>query len=379
MYISNKVWQDYIERLRRINDKAGSEMFSYLAQHDWALNNKTKQAAIDYAFALATKYGEAASAAACEMYDSIAYEFAKNFVPSEPAPTATYRETAKSVLGTMKSNNEQQIANSVGRLVKMAGVDTMMQNALRDGAEWAWIPSGDSCAFCLALASRGWQKASKKAIKNGHAEHIHANCDCTYAVRFDHDTDVEGYDPEALYEQYANAEGDTWQEKMNSLRRAHYATNKDKINAQKRVAYYNRKNRNKQLLRITQVRASLISERIESGEYSLRLTNQQYQKHIRGTKQYNQYEKDRKKKGLGPQGVLSISQEETQKIIEKMSGTGIIKTRKDGSPMNIEWINVGKIVGEYCHKGKWYPTTKAAIHHGSHGSHLVPIKGNNYD
>ena len=111
----------------------------------------------------------------------------------------------------------------------------------------------------------------------------------------------------------------------------------------------------------------------------MRLTDQQYQKHVRGTKQYIQYENARKKKGLGPQSVLTISQEEAQEIIEKKSGTGIIKTRKDGSPMNIEWINAGKIIGQYYHKGQWYPTTKAAIHHGSHGSHLVPIKGNNYD
>ena len=52
------------------------------------------------------------------------------------------------------------------------------------------------------LASNGWQKASKKALKGGHAEHIHANCDCTYAIRFDGKSNVAGYDPDALYEKY---------------------------------------------------------------------------------------------------------------------------------------------------------------------------------
>ena len=46
----------------------------------------------------------------------------------------------------------------------------MLKNALRDGAEFAWVPNGDTCAFCMTLASRGWQRASKRAIKNGHAE-----------------------------------------------------------------------------------------------------------------------------------------------------------------------------------------------------------------
>ncbi len=81
---------------------------------------------------------------------------------------------------------------------KLASADTLAKNALRDGAEWAWIPSGDTCPFCLMLASQGWVKASKKALKNGHCKHIHANCDCTYAVRFSHDTDVAGYDPDKL-------------------------------------------------------------------------------------------------------------------------------------------------------------------------------------
>jgi hypothetical protein len=84
--------------------------------------------------------------------------------------------------------------------------------------------------FCLTLASRGWQEASKKAIKNGHAEHIHANCDCTYAVRFDKNTTVEGYEPEKYLEIYENAEGDTPEEKINSMRRIQYRNNKNQKN-----------------------------------------------------------------------------------------------------------------------------------------------------
>lgn len=131
---------------------------------------------------------------------------------------------------------------AVGRSVKLASVDTLQQNALRDGAEWAWIPAGDTCPFCLMLASRGWGRASKKVIKNGHADHIHNNCDCTYCVRYDGETTVEGYDPDALYEQYVNA-GDTPSERINALRRKHYAANRDYINAQKRFAYSKRAER----------------------------------------------------------------------------------------------------------------------------------------
>lgn len=245
MLIRQKVWDNYIDRLRRVNDKAASEMFAYLANHEWWKSNATRQAAVDYAFALATKYGEAATAAACEMYDAIAQSWARNVLAAaEPAETATYHEVAKAVNGTAKTKNLEVMSAAVGRLVKMAGVDTTMKNAIRDGAEWAWIPRGDTCAFCITLASRGWQKASAAALKGGHAEHIHANCDCTYAIRFDRNTTVEGYEPEKYLEMYYNASDGTPTDKINAMRREAYAKNKEKINAQKRSAYAKRQELN---------------------------------------------------------------------------------------------------------------------------------------
>lgn len=143
--------------------------------------------------------------------------------------------------GTAKKKNKNMVSGSIGRLVKRTGQDTLLTNALRDGAQFAWVPNGDTCAFCLTLASRGWQKMSKKALKNGHAEHIHSNCDCTYAVRFDNRTQIPGYDPDAYKQMYDSAEGRSPTEKVNSIRRIKYQENKDRINAQKRAAYMERK------------------------------------------------------------------------------------------------------------------------------------------
>ena len=244
IYISDKVWDDYIAALRKVNDTAAQEMFAYLANHEWFISNEAKQAAIDFAFGLSTKYGEAAAELACEMYDAImALNATTAIMPAQPAQTATYNEVSKAVIGTMKTNNPQIISDAIGRLVKMAGVDTTMQNALRDGAEWAWIPRGDTCAFCIALASRGWQPASASAIKNGHAEHIHGNCDCAYAVRFNEKTNYAGYDPDKYLAMYNSTSG-TPNQKINAMRRKAYAENKEEINAQKRSAYEKRKELN---------------------------------------------------------------------------------------------------------------------------------------
>lgn len=245
MKVSKDAWRRFIAGLRKISDKAADEMTLYFQNHPESFMGRGlgEDDAIRYAYALATRYGEAATALACEMYDAVAAASGAAVPLAEPAATATYGEVAKAVRGTAKSANPKLVSQAVARAVKMAGVDTTVKNALRDGAEFAWIPSGDTCPFCLALASRGWQKASKAAIKNGHAEHVHANCDCTYAVRFNSRTSVAGYDPSEYLASYEDAEGLTPAEKINAMRRARYAENAEAINAQKRAAYAARKER----------------------------------------------------------------------------------------------------------------------------------------
>ena len=248
MTISDKSWSKYISDLRKVNDEAARLMLEFMDLHrdpDGLWNSReVRQAIIEYAYGISGKYGEAAAELACEMYDAVG-ALSDVIIPTAvPAEVPTYAEIAKAVNGTLKqSANIEMVASAVARQVKMVGVDTVMKNALRDGAEWAWIPHGDTCAFCIALASRGWQQASKKALKNGHAEHIHANCDCTYAVRFDSRTEVEGYDPKKYLKMY-NATDGTPEEKINAMRRDFYADNKDAINAQKRSAYEKRQELN---------------------------------------------------------------------------------------------------------------------------------------
>ena len=236
MTISRRIWQRYINGLRKVNDEAARLANQYLTTHN-VLTPEGTDALIEYCYALATKYGEAAAELAAQMYDALAAATGAAVAPALPAETATMQEVAQAVVGTLKTGNNEIVSSSVGRLVKMAGVDTTMQNALRDGAEWAWVPMGDTCAFCITLASRGWQRASRKALKNGHAEHIHANCDCTYAIRFDGSSKVEGYDPGAYLGLYQDADGRTHTQKINAMRREFYAENRERINAQSRAAY----------------------------------------------------------------------------------------------------------------------------------------------
>ena len=202
MNINETDWNVYIAKLRKVNDEAANWVRRYLEKRGIPTDRDEINALIEYANAICMKYSEASATRAAEMYDALAALSGAPLPPAMPAAVPEMSEVAKAIVGTTNIGNEEIIAAAVGRLVKRTGVDTTLQNALRDGAEWAWIPRGETCPFCIMLASNGWQRASKKALRNGHAQHIHANCDCTYAVRFDSSTVVEGYDPDKYLQIY---------------------------------------------------------------------------------------------------------------------------------------------------------------------------------
>jgi len=231
MQITTRTWNNYIARLSRLNEAAGQKMREYIRLH----GTDDTEALISYAYAVITRYGEGSAELACQMYDALAEAEGVLLPAAEPAATASYGEVARMVHAT-KDQNPENLPSGVSRLVKRAGADTTLHNAVRDGAQWAWVPHGDTCPFCITLASRGWQTASQKLLKNGHAEHIHSNCDCEFAVRFHSGTSVAGYDPEKYLKQYRDAGSD-----VNAMRRIDYAARKDAINAQKRAAYAVRK------------------------------------------------------------------------------------------------------------------------------------------
>ena len=267
MMITSKAWNRYVAILRRVSERANKEMRAYLRSQRLLVEageiteGQLEANVIDYAYALATRYGEAAGAAACDMYDAIAELQGASVPPAVPAATATYDETTKALLGAMKSGNEEIIASTAQRLVKQAGADTTLQNAERDNAWFAWVAHGDTCAYCLTLAGLGWQKAGELTLKGGHAEHIHANCDCEYAVDFKGTLRIEGFDPRDINQSILEMTGEEYDaidiirmsghnakghdhEALNMIRRKFYADNKETINAQKRSAYAKRKERN---------------------------------------------------------------------------------------------------------------------------------------
>lgn len=237
MTITVADWKKYIDSMEKVCDSAKEQVQKYIETHE-VDSEEGREALIEYCYALATKYGEAAATLACQMYDAISEFEGANVEPAEPAETATFHETAKSVNGTINNLMGATItAGAIGRLVKMAGQDTTLKNAIRDRAYFAWIPMGDTCPYCLAIAAEGWQRAGSKTLSGDHAKHIHGNCNCAYSIKHNKETEYKAYNPEDYQEMFEEADGDTEEEKINSVRRMTYSQHKDRINEQKREIY----------------------------------------------------------------------------------------------------------------------------------------------
>ena len=194
---------------------------------------------------IAARRGRASAALASVWYDRIAREAGADVPKAVPYTVANRERIGAQVAnawGLRTAGDADGFATACARAVsnevKRSGSRTMMNNAARDGAEFAWVPQGsETCAFCITLASNGWQRASKSTVAGDHADHIHPNCECEFTIRFDKDGGVAGYNPKGYEDIYKDADGRKSDDKINAIRRDMYEQNKDKINAQHRERY----------------------------------------------------------------------------------------------------------------------------------------------
>lgn len=235
--IKKKDWENYINALAGVSERAAKDMQDFVDKN--GMEDVTMIIAKSYQCSV--KYGEAAMALTCEMYDKIAVVQGAKVPPAVPARSVTMQEVKDTVNHALRTA-PSTVPAVAGKLVKKSSSRTMRKNAARDGARMALVPSGDGCPFCKMLGSRGWEPARSKRSKTFEA-HLHAHCRCEYVVDFTGDMQVEGYDPEALYDEFMNLDGTSWEERMNIMRNQQrkIPAIRDKINAQKRAAYVREK------------------------------------------------------------------------------------------------------------------------------------------
>ena len=100
MKITERAWAKYIEDLRKVNDKAADLVQEYLTKNGLPATREQMNALIDYAYAVAQTYGEAAATLSAEMYDAVAAASGAVLAPAIPAEPPLISDVAKAVVGT---------------------------------------------------------------------------------------------------------------------------------------------------------------------------------------------------------------------------------------------------------------------------------------
>jgi hypothetical protein len=245
MRISSRAWRKYQQAHAKVREAGQRELEEYFRKLPWDTDeNRALLLLQSKAIELVERYGPADATLSAGMYDEIMAAQSANVPLAEVAATSPVAEIGADIGKAFKratSSESAQVLTSqvVGRHIKRCGIRTMRDNAARDHAMWAWVCIGDTCAFCRALGSNGWQDASRKVLRGSHADHIHANCDCDFMVKMPGETlDIEGYDPESLLDEYEETDGMSSQDRINAMRRADYtAEYAEQRNTRRRELY----------------------------------------------------------------------------------------------------------------------------------------------
>lgn len=210
--ISAKVVRSFATALLATSTLAQNELRAVWAQFNFADVDSVKVALQEVMPALVTKYGDVAASAAAEFYDDMrAASSAPGIYAATLAPNISAEATqvsTRAVIGGLYGRGAAdkvlpQLLGVLDRNVKKSARDTITHNAHNDHHRpmFARVPSGaTTCNFCLMLASRGFVYSSANSA--GEMGQFHSNCDCQIVPSWDANPHVEGYSPQALYDQW---------------------------------------------------------------------------------------------------------------------------------------------------------------------------------
>lgn len=196
--------------LAALSDRAREDLRRFWSFLDLSQPERVRTAVEAYLPLLTDRYGAAAASVAADYFDDLA-DAAGVAVRARAAETvagdAVRYQVRRTAAHLWTPTPEQMLAALgpvVDRYVKAPARQTIVDSSARARARWARVPTGaETCAFCLVMASRGFVYTSE--AKAGKGDTFHGDCDCQIVPDWSPHPVLEGYDPEALYAQYAEA------------------------------------------------------------------------------------------------------------------------------------------------------------------------------
>jgi len=232
--------REYVDRFTRsinaISEDARRRLSDALMRIDWTAGvAEVREAVVALMQTYCAQATDSVAMLAAEFYDGLRLievgERMGALALSGRDPAATegaVRAFAQMLVDGKQAQFVERCLDRVDYECKVAAAQTCLSNARRDRRKprFARVPAGgETCDFCLMLASRGFVYASEQA-----ASHAHANCDCRVVPSWN-SFGIRGYDPDALKDEWRAAVDEKAQRRadrngtdVESERRAIYRT-----------------------------------------------------------------------------------------------------------------------------------------------------------
>ena len=207
--------ETYAEANRGIRRLVLRDLQRFWARLDTFDATGTRDALLEVVPALVVQYGEIAATVAADFYDDLRDKAGVrgrfSAVLDDGIDVEDLRGQIRWAIDPLFSGNPKpdealgRLAGKVDEYTLQPGRDTIAASSAADPAKprWARVPVGKTCAFCLVLASRGAVYRSAQTAGDGRKYHPHD--DCTPTPIFPKDSLPEGYNPDALLQQYQDA------------------------------------------------------------------------------------------------------------------------------------------------------------------------------
>lgn len=210
MEIPRSYLENYSKSLNTVSELSRKKLVDALQMVDYtAPVADVREAVIAIMEPACGASAEMSARLASDFYDGLRQQFGiSSEFASEPHSGRNPEATAGAVRAFVQDivdgkPVDEFIAKCASRLdyeSKVAANECVAWNARRDPSRprWARVPvGGETCEFCIMLASRGFVYHTADT-----ASHAHANCDCRVVPSWDKSPSVQGYKPDKYFDEW---------------------------------------------------------------------------------------------------------------------------------------------------------------------------------
>ena len=201
------------EEINGVSADAQSRVLRVLQGINWTPENvaECRDLVLQALAAVMPAYTTMAAQASADFYDAARELVVGERMGAQAISDFDMRKTEGAVRGFVRfvlrddvQTFNDQVLQRIDYEMKRSANMSVVENGRRDPkrVRYARVPTGsETCDFCLMLASRGFVYQSEGTAGAGHT---HSACDCRCVPGWD-GMEVEGYDPQAIYDRWQDA------------------------------------------------------------------------------------------------------------------------------------------------------------------------------